>query len=381
VRQRARGYRIPQAEPLRNRITTLYGLMVALGSLASVVWLRIAPPTREGTERGLLLLLSSQAVLALIAAMLAWRGKRSWGAILMSATLFGVPTLATLLYDLPHSVTLAAYTAVLMITSVGSNRISVFIATALALILGPTTYLLIRPASTLHPALLSIAGLFASIGITFAWLQDAFLQTMEQLKASESHFQQLSHLDPLTGLGNRRQFDQSLAEAFAFTMLDRPIALLILDIDNLKVINDRYGHPIGDRALQEVANAIRHSIRDSDVAARIGGDEFAVILRSGGADGAQRVAERIQDRLQPLQINKGKPINVSVSIGRAETNGNRQTAEELLAAADLELYAARINHPKPEVSLTAPADAFQSEGTITTQAQSRSTERATKSQP
>jgi diguanylate cyclase (GGDEF)-like protein len=161
-----------------------------------------------------------------------------------------------------------------------------------------------------------------------------YRQAVQHLEMSAVHFRRLSHLDALTGLGNRKQFDEGLSEALAFSSTQSPVALIVFDVNKMKEINDLFGHPAGDSALRDVADAIRHSIRSSDLAARIGGDEFAVILPAGGLPGALRIAEKIQRRLNGVYVDDLQTFALSVSVGAAEWGDNLRSAEELLAEAD-----------------------------------------------
>lgn len=141
--------------------------------------------------------------------------------------------------------------------------------------------------------------------------------------------------DPLTGLPNRRQVDQLLAQ------WPRPIALALIDVDHFKQVNDRFSHAVGDLVLKQVASTLRSTCRPSDVAARLGGEEFVVILEcSQGADPAA-AAERLREAVETLRwqsISAG--LRVTVSIGLA-TAAEAADGPGLLAIADRRLYAAK----------------------------------------
>jgi two-component system cell cycle response regulator len=151
--------------------------------------------------------------------------------------------------------------------------------------------------------------------------------------------------DTLTGLFTRRVFDEALADLTA-TARRAPVALLLLDIDHFKRVNDRYGHQAGDQVLREVAQAIGSQMRaDRDIAARYGGEEFAVIAPETTLDGACTLAERIRTEIASMRLLvAGVALQVTVSVGVAvldagETEGN--TAEALIQRADARLYAAK----------------------------------------
>jgi diguanylate cyclase (GGDEF)-like protein len=152
---------------------------------------------------------------------------------------------------------------------------------------------------------------------------------------------QLLHLavtDPLTGLSNYRKFIDVLdAEIKRAERTERQFAMLFLDVDNLKLINDGLGHVAGNQALCRVANALRASCRSIDTVARYGGDEFAMILPEADEEAAQRVADRIATRL--AQDHDGPVITVSVGVAVYPTDGDRK--ESLVSAADSVLYKAK----------------------------------------
>ncbi|MGK5685553.1 GGDEF domain-containing protein [Actinoplanes sp. URMC 104] len=143
-------------------------------------------------------------------------------------------------------------------------------------------------------------------------------------------------VDPLTGVANRRSFDGSLARA---SHGGGPLALLTVDIDHFKSINDTWGHGAGDRALQAVAEALRTvAKRTDDVVARLGGDEFALLLRTD-RDGARHAADEVRAALEAAaELPSGPP---GLSIGIAVLPDHAGTAEELRAASDDALYRAK----------------------------------------
>jgi diguanylate cyclase (GGDEF)-like protein/PAS domain S-box-containing protein len=149
--------------------------------------------------------------------------------------------------------------------------------------------------------------------------------------------------DPLTGLANRVLFRDHLERALARRQRSRTgLALLFLDLDDFKVINDSYGHAAGDRVLVEVARRLSETVRAEDVAARQGGDEFTVLLATThGADEAAASAQRLIEALaHPIDLG-GYVIGVGVSIGIALAGGGGPVADDLLARADAAMYAAK----------------------------------------
>lgn len=150
--------------------------------------------------------------------------------------------------------------------------------------------------------------------------------------------------DPLTSLGNRVLFGDRLAHAVAMQARDgRDVAVLSLDLDDFKLVNDSLGHPAGDAVLIEVADRLLSSARTGDTVARLGGDEFAVLLE-GGTEPALTAAERILEAFDAEFVIDGQPIDVRASAGLAELNRTVTaglTAAELLKQADVAMYSAK----------------------------------------
>ncbi len=147
--------------------------------------------------------------------------------------------------------------------------------------------------------------------------------------------QRLAVTDPLTGLANYRTLLAELeSEIHRSRRTGRPFSVLLLDLDGLKAINDRHGHLVGSRAICRLGNVLRLHCRSMDVAARYGGDEFALILPEAGRQAAEKVARRICDRL--AADGEFPPVSVSVGAGVFPQDGG--SIEQLLSAADRALY-------------------------------------------
>jgi diguanylate cyclase (GGDEF)-like protein len=151
----------------------------------------------------------------------------------------------------------------------------------------------------------------------------------------------LSVTDDLTQLYNSRYLSQVLRrETKRATRSGRPLSLLFIDLDGFKSINDTHGHLFGSRALVEAAGVIRASARETDVVARFGGDEFALVLPDTGADGAVYVGERIRERLAAHRFleRDGLSISLTASVGVSTLPDVATTAEGLIQAADQAMY-------------------------------------------
>jgi diguanylate cyclase (GGDEF)-like protein/PAS domain S-box-containing protein len=158
---------------------------------------------------------------------------------------------------------------------------------------------------------------------------------LTERKKAEAQLQHLAVTDPLTGLGNYRRLVEVLAaEIERSGRTGRPFAILLLDLDQLKKMNDRYGHLIGSQVLCRLADVLRVFCRAIDTAARYGGDEFALILPETTAAAARFVASRIRSRLATDSLQP--PLSASIGVAVYPEDG--ETMEALLRTADSELY-------------------------------------------
>ena len=196
----------------------------------------------------------------------------------------------------------------------------------------------------LHPVQVTCALVIFAAGLLRQFL--ALAENRHLLATVRSSEEQLRHQafhDPLTGLPNRALFADRIDHALRLAARDRlPRSVLFVDLDDFKQVNDGLGHAAGDRVLMDAGARLRACVRDGDTVARIGGDEFAVLLE-GSDEPPERVAERIVRELRGLADADGRPVPVTASIGIAThlPGLGRQDAEELLAAADHAMYEAK----------------------------------------
>lgn len=170
-------------------------------------------------------------------------------------------------------------------------------------------------------------------------------------------WRELSIRDPLTGVGNRRHaFARLEGRLQELDPARGQLSLVLLDIDDFKAVNDRYGHPAGDSVLQAIATALSELLRPGDELSRVGGEEFLLLLPRTGLDGATTVAERVRNVIRELRVvsSGGGILRVTASIGVAAVSRSRTTADAMYAAVDEALYRAKTDG-KDRVEV-APAD-------------------------
>ncbi|MEA2451736.1 MAG: diguanylate cyclase [Actinomycetota bacterium] len=166
----------------------------------------------------------------------------------------------------------------------------------------------------------------------------------EAHQAVQSHLRNLASLDPLTKVSNVARFYDEMGLMEAGT---ESFAVLLVDVDDLKVLNDRYGHQAGSAAIQTVADALRRVVRTSDCVARFGGDEFVMILKDADRAGAQVVVNRLRSVLAEKQVTAAADAAVTVSVGVAMFGEDGTSSEELLAFADEAMYSDKRGRKEP----------------------------------
>jgi len=163
------------------------------------------------------------------------------------------------------------------------------------------------------------------------------------LRVANQRLEELASTDALTGLPNRRHALLRVAELWdEATRSGTPLACMMVDADGFKHINDTYGHEAGDVVLRELARHILHAIRTDDLVCRLGGDEFLVICPNTSAEGAQRIAQTVREKVFELRIPVGDgEWRGSISIGVAASNEHTTCPEDVIKAADRSVYAAK----------------------------------------
>ncbi|ESX14713.1 EAL domain-containing protein [Mesorhizobium sp. M0179] len=202
-----------------------------------------------------------------------------------------------------------------------------------------------RPGLTLvgkaSPALALAALVAASV---LAFLLRRLRRASSALQTSQAQAQYLAFHDTLTGLPNRALFEDRLRRALLTSGNESKVALLYLDLDRFKHVNDTLGHPAGDELVRQTAARLQHTVRDVDTVARLGGDEFAVILIDvRDVRNAEDISERVLQKLQePFKLMDDQ-VFISASIGIALSTGPDADADDLLRKADISLYEAKKN--------------------------------------
>jgi diguanylate cyclase (GGDEF)-like protein len=157
----------------------------------------------------------------------------------------------------------------------------------------------------------------------------------------EAEITHLAHHDPLTNLPNRKLFNERLEHAFSYVGWGESFAVLCVDLDQFKDINDTLGHSIGDELLKLVAQRLRHCTREADTIARLGGDEFAIVQINASPESSSALASRIIETIsEPCKID-GHQINIGASVGISLAPGDGDDSDQLLKNADMALYLAK----------------------------------------
>lgn len=335
---------------------------------AAILWVFIMDPTVNDSETGLLARMVAVAytvgdvlALAMLALLLARRRANPWPLALTAAsvaTLFVADTAYALMalqsdgYSLGNPVDALwwiSYTLIVLAVMhpdcehLGDGvdndppRLSRRRVGALAAAAVSAPVVLIAQGDAVSPSQVTV--LLGSTVLLFVLVIARLQLIASDLDESRIRLAHDATHDSLTGLANRALFGNELREAIDDT--DGTIAVLCLDIDDFKSVNDELGHPIGDRLLQIVSGRLADALRSDDLVARLGGDEFAVLLRSSDAAGASSLADRVIRAIRrPADVGAGVDVLPNVSIGIAVGDAT-STPDDLLRDADIALYRAK----------------------------------------
>jgi diguanylate cyclase (GGDEF)-like protein len=313
------------------------GLLVgALAVIAySIVWYRILPPRAFGSWR-YEIAGSFIQVIALYTLVITGGVSSQWFAFYL------LPVIATVFSYRPRATLVVASTAALGI--------------AVAAVVvpddggGPPARVALRLIE-----LAAIGGMALLITRALRRQRADVLAREAQLRDALATTEREALTDPLTGVHNRRSLDQALAAAASRAERDeRPYAVLLIDVDHLKQLNDRAGHGAGDTVLRLVGRAAVDVVRAYDVVGRFGGDEFVVVIADTSEEAASRTAERIEQRFAQLLAERPELGATDISIG-VSTWGPGRKAGDLLAEADERMYAAkRSRRPGSLQAVRAP---------------------------
>ena len=241
---------------------------------------------------------------------------------------------------------------------VAGTSAGVFFAVALVYISRAVSYLHYAASDTGRTAPRAVATLPLFLEMVFSTWMGAMLAILvsariqsrlrterDRVAEANRELQVLSRTDALTGLANRASVDAELARRWPVrdeseppTTVEHPLAVLMVDVDHFKRINDTFGHPTGDEVLREVAATMRSTVRDSDTVGRWGGEEFIVLLGGPDPATATEIAERMRDEVARTNYAHGQPVTVSVGVALARPD---DTVPELVARADTALYDAK----------------------------------------
>lgn len=183
----------------------------------------------------------------------------------------------------------------------------------------------------------SVIRSILSVMVMVVGSSKALSRTLSELEYYSTH-------DPLTGLHNRRYFNEMLDyEVGRSERHNHEFTVLMLDLDDFKDVNDTYGHPCGDSVLRQIAETMHATMRKGDLATRIGGDEFAIILTETGREGAMVVAEKLRTELREISFESsdGKTFHITTSIGLVTFPGDAQNVSDLMTGVDIGLYRAK----------------------------------------
>ncbi|QTL05082.1 diguanylate cyclase [Aquabacter sp. L1I39] len=180
-------------------------------------------------------------------------------------------------------------------------------------------------------------------GLFFRIFHRQAMQALHLVAEKNALLAAAAHRDPLTGLLNLRAFHDLMVAEMSEPNAQRPVAVLFLDVDHFKPVNDQFGHAGGDAVLKALAAVLKDAVRQEDYVARIGGEEFAIFLPGAGQEIAARVAERVRASVEKMRVDMGRhPISITLSVGVAVSDPPHPSPDALVRAADLAMYEAKM---------------------------------------
>lgn len=230
---------------------------------------------------------------------------------------------------------LPTLTSILISVALGGRAVDLVLAISIA------AFILILTRSSIAAERIFVSNELSKLEATS--LAGSLLRANQDIQHSHNQLEVVSTRDPLTGLANRSSFAELLAQSVATaTTENRSVCLLLLDVDRFKTINDTLGHGAGDVVLKEVSARLSSIIGTEGTLARLGGDEFAILVDGSNATAvARRVADTVLARTRQPVMTAGTTLSIGLSIGLASYPDHATTAEDLLASADMALYAAK----------------------------------------
>ena len=205
-------------------------------------------------------------------------------------------------------------------------------------------------------AVLYVVAAYRSLRITDHFVQ-SFHSLSYELQEAKEHAETLARTDFLTGMNNRRSFYDLCETSFRLARRHgQDLAVILFDIDQFKTINDAHGHAVGDEVLKNLSRIVADTCRDSDIAGRVGGEEFAVLLPQTNAENAQELAERLREQMEQSVLHlEREEVKFTASFGVAQMFPACETLEALVAAADGAMYEAKQRGKNCVFVAAAPA--------------------------
>jgi diguanylate cyclase (GGDEF)-like protein len=347
----------PELGYIRLRLTRLaisvFFTLLAAWLLTDILFF-VSPLKSEGHNFGFdMLVILISALVGGLALTLANRGHGPIAGYILGCLIFALAFASTLIY--PEAIFQASAGFLIAVTVIGATVGGVagypiaglsFLAVAAGWLRARSVFTgKVNPFSEINGVLFvsSQAALYFGAATLLHSFSRHIQNTIEKLNSQREQLTELAHTDPLTGLANRRHlFDQLNREFTRARRYRRPLSLIYLDLDGFKSINDRFGHIFGDEILRGAALAMRAVLRSTDLLARIGGDEFAVLLPETSLEGAQRVSNKLRKALIAYSRRHGPWIpSLTFCAGIGQLRNDDQSIDDLLARSDEAQYRAK----------------------------------------